>query len=84
MYMYWLSQSELLTFIATLYYVFSIYQLFCDSDSVDITEYATLFSSSSRFVDFSSVVSGSLCELRSQTTSANQTEFKINLTLIRN
>jgi hypothetical protein len=58
--------------------------LFCDSDSVDITEYATLFSSSSRFVDFSSVVSGSLCELRSQTTSANQTEFKINLTLIRN
>jgi hypothetical protein len=58
--------------------------LFCDSDSVDITEYATLFSSSSRFVDFSSVINGSLCELRSQTTSANQTEFKINLTLIRN
>lgn len=58
--------------------------LFCDSDSVDITEYATLFSSSSRFVDFTSRISGDFCELRSQTSTANQTEFKINLTLIRN
>ena len=58
--------------------------LFCDSDSVDITEYATLFSSANRVVEFSASINGNFCELRSQTTSTNQTEFKINMTLIRN
>lgn len=54
-----------------------------DSDSVDLTEYGTLVSSNARFVDFSSIINGEICELRSQTTSSNQTEFKVSATLIR-
>ena len=57
--------------------------LSCDSDSVDLTEYGTLVSSTVRFVEFSSIINGSFCELRSQTTSSNQTEFKVSATLIR-
>lgn len=54
-----------------------------DSDSVDLTEYGTLVSSNARFVEFSSIINGAICELRSQTTSSNQTEFKVSATLIR-
>lgn len=59
--------------------------LSCDSDSVDLTEYGTLVTSSTntRFVEFSSIINGIFCELRSQTTSNNQTEFKVSATLIR-
>jgi len=57
--------------------------LSCDSDSVDLTEYGTLVKSNTRFVEFSSIINGIFCELRSQTTSNNQTEFKVSATLIR-
>lgn len=57
--------------------------LSCDSDSVDLTEYGTLVTSNTRFVEFVATINGNICELRSQTTSSNQTEFKVSATLIR-
>ena len=49
---------------------------------VELTEYGTLFTGSTRLVNFDCRVSGDLVELLSTTTTSDQTEFKVTMTLI--